>query len=516
MSRWRILLVVGMLAMPILAYIGFGSYYLWSTKSGLVFWWAMTFCFSVGYFLAWHWQRKNQLLRPVEFASPHQWTERDKVAWKIVENRAQVGSRAPPTQLIDPMYYWTTARELADEVTRHYHPSAKDPVGNLTVPEILTVIELATHDLAEMVDQYLPGGHLLTVNNWKMAQEGSKWYTTANNIYWLISAVFDPVNTGLRYAASRIGTTTPLTQLQNNLYVWFYTAYIHRVGTYLIDLQSGRLRVGAKRYRELVTGAAQPDEKLAGAGKVEKPVEAVRKVTVTLMGQAKVGKSSLINALLGDQRAVTDALPATAGIERYDLQPGEIPARLVLLDSVGYGHAGPKGDQLKATQEAARQSDLLLLVLHATNPGRQADLDLLRALKAWFAGHPELKRPPVLAVVTHIDLLKPSLEWAPPYNWQHPKRPKEQSIFQALASVRDQLGDLLTDIVPVCVETGKVYGIEEFLLPAVVAHLDEVVGVALLRALRAEADTGKVTKVFHQLLASGKEAGKILWEVLGK
>ena len=119
-------------------------------------------------------------------------------------------------------------------------------------------------------------------------------------------------------------------------------------------------------------------------------------------------------------------------------------------------------------------------------------------------------------MVTHIDLLKPSLEWSPPYDWQHPKRPKEQNIQLAMAAVREQLGDLLAGIVPVCVEKGKVYGIEEFLLPAIAARLDEVVGVALLRVLRAEADTGKVTKVFHQLLASGKEAGRIVWEVLGK
>ena len=40
--------------------------------------------------------------------------------------------------------------------------------------------------------------------------------------------------------------------LQQNLLVWFYTAYVHRLGTYLIDLNSGRLRVGVPRYRELV------------------------------------------------------------------------------------------------------------------------------------------------------------------------------------------------------------------------------------------------------------------------
>jgi predicted GTPase len=209
-------------------------------------------------------------------------------------------------------------------------------------------------------------------------------------------------------------------------------------------------------------------------------------------------------------------LPATAGVERYQLQHPGIPTRLVLLDTAGYGHGGPRADQLEATRDAARQSDVLLLVLHATNPARQADLALLQDLRAWFASHPDLKRPPLLAVVTHIDLLSPALEWSPPYHWQEPSRPKEESIGEAVAAVREQLGDYLAGVVPLCTAAGKVYGVEQWLLPAVAQHLDEAHGVALLRCLRAEVDAGKVRKVFHQLLALAKEAGRIAWQSLGQ
>ena len=58
-------------------------------------------------------------------------------------------------------------------------------------------------------------------------------------------------------------------------------------------------------------------------------------MTVTVCGQVKQGKSSLINSLLGEQRARTDVLPATNEITRYELQPEGIPTRLVLLDTVG-------------------------------------------------------------------------------------------------------------------------------------------------------------------------------------
>jgi predicted GTPase len=234
------------------------------------------------------------------------------------------------------------------------------------------------------------------------------------------------------------------------------------------------------------------------------------------MGQVKAGKSSFVNALLGEQLARTDVLPATAEVTRYELQPAGISSRLVLLDTVGYAHIGPKQDQLRATQESARQSDLLLLVLHATNPARQADLELLQALRTWFASQPNLKMPPVLAVMTHIDLLSPKMEWAPPYNWLKPARVKEQQINQAAAAIREQLGDYLVGVVPVCTQPDKVYGIQEWFLPALTELLDQGHAVAFLRCLTAELDTGKVRKVFSQLLAAGKEAAKVVWQVVTK
>src|SRR5262249_53938991 len=159
--------------------------------------------------------------------------------------------------------------------------------------------------------------------------------------------------------------------------------------------------------------------------------------------------------------------------------------RLTLLDTVGYAHTGPRADQLRATQEAAQQSDLLLLVLHARNPGRQADLQMLRDLRAWYGTRPDLKRPPIVAGLTHIDLLSPAMEWAPPYDWRQPRRPKEQQIRQALEAAREQLGEHVAAVVPVCAVPGKVHGIDEWFLPALTQLLDEAHAVALLRCLKA-------------------------------
>jgi predicted GTPase len=234
-------------------------------------------------------------------------------------------------------------------------------------------------------------------------------------------------------------------------------------------------------------------------------------VTVTLLGRVKAGKSSVINALLGERRAQTDVLPATATVQRYELHTPDTPF-LTFLDTVGYAHTGAKADQVAATGAAAQASDVLFVVVHARDPGRQADITFLDDLRAWFAARPDLKPPPLIAVLTHVDLLFPALEWAPPYDWHRGSRPKEQNIREAVAAARAQLGERVADVVPVCTRAGQVWGVEEALLPAILGRLDEAHGVALLRCLKGEKDTGKVRKIFWQLLAVGKEAARIAWE----
>jgi predicted GTPase len=121
--------------------------------------------------------------------------------------------------------------------------------------------------------------------------------------------------------------------------------------------------------------------------------------------------------------------------------------------------------------------------------------------------------PPVLGVLTHIDLLSPSLEWSPPYDWQQPQRVKERSIHDAVAATGEQLQALVAGVVPVCTAAGKVYGVTEWLLPALMELLDQAHAVALLRCLRAEANAGKLRRVFHQLAAAGKTLVRTLWRM---
>jgi uncharacterized protein len=512
MSKWRLAVVAFLIAGPSLFLMAYGAYQLWLSGLSFWVWWPMMGSLALAYILGWHWQKQQKLLR-IEFSPQLHWTERDRQAWRLVEQRAKAAEKVPGDNFTQFNFYTEVAQEMALEMARLYHPRAKDPFSSLTLPEILAVIELASHDLAEMVDKYLPGGHLMTISDWKKAKQASDLYRTASTIYWAVSAVFSPVNTAMRYLASQAGVSRPLAMLQQNLLLWFYTAFLQRMGTYLIDLNSGRLKVGAERYRQLMSEIQSPiSDVKATSSNIECRTSNIEHLSVTigLIGQVKAGKSSLVNAVLGQQRARTNVLPETQEITRYDLQLQSSPTRLEILDTVGYSHSGPREDQLPATQNAARQSDVLLMVLHARTGARQPDVQMLQVLRKWFNSRPDLKMPPIVGVLTHIDLLSPAMEWQPPYRWQKPTRVKEQQIAEAVHAVRDQLGEYLAAVVPVCVAEGRVYGVEEWLLPTLVELLDEGRAVGMLRCLRAEVDAGKIRKVFEQLLAASKEAATVL------
>ena len=61
-------------------------------------------------------------------------------------------------------------------------------------------------------------------------------------------------------------------------------------------------------------------------------------------------------------------------------------------------------------------------------------------------------------------------------------------------------------IVPVCTdrERGRVFGIEEWLLPTISLHLDEARACSLVRSLHHDHDRLKAWQVFSQLVQVGQ------------
>ncbi len=178
-----------------------------------------------------------------------------------------------------------------------------------------------------------------------------------------------------------------------------------------------------------------------------------------------------------------------------------------MLDTPGYGEAGASAEQLEEIREALRESHAVLVVMDGHSPAREADRRTLGDVAAWYQSQPQLKRPPMLGIVTHVDLLRPVLEWTPPYEWREPTRPKEQAMHDAVAYVRELFGSSLATVVPVCSDVAKdrAWGILEELMPALISILGEAQSGALLRAYEQDLDRDRIKTLLKQLQRFGME-----------
>lgn len=97
-------------------------------------------------------------------------------------------------------------------------------------------------------------------------------------------------------------------------------------------------------------------------------------VRVTLVGRPNVGKSSLLNALLGFERAIVSEVPGTTRdtVEESIWLEG---VEVRLCDAAGVREPGDPLERLGVdrTSEAARRADLAVLVLDRSEPSEEED-----------------------------------------------------------------------------------------------------------------------------------------------
>jgi predicted GTPase len=351
-----------------------------------------------------------------------------------------------------------------------------------------------------------------------MARKAADYYKTASNIYWVVSAALNPLKTIAQYAGSQLGLQPGMSQIQNNVLHWFFLTFVHQLGRYLIELNSGRLKVGAKRYRELMAKHQAPPGGPGPAPTAPPPADSgddlegetqleMHRVTVSVVGPVKAGKSSLINALFGETKTAVAQVPLTAASTRYDLDAAGLPP-LSVMDTVGFGVNGPTDADIANAMEASRAADVLVLALPARSAARAPEVQFLDRMRAAFLAQPQLKMPPVVVALTHIDQLTPAMEWSPPYDWKAGTKTKEKSIRDAVAAVKELFGSKVAEVVPVCALAGKEYAVREALVPEMARHLDTARGVSLLRALHLEALIDHTKKAFGQAINAGKEIWK--------
>jgi len=169
---------------------------------------------------------------------------------------------------------------------------------------------------------------------------------------------------------------------------------------------------------------------------------------VAIVGAPNVGKSTLLNQLLGQKIAITSAKPQTT--RHRILGVAHLPgAQLIFLDTPGIHQAkGPLNVRIvEVALKALREVDLVVFMTDASVPDNRADQIILKALKK--------KRQPVILAMNKVDLVKKKTllplmdQWRGSYPFK--------AIVPISALERIQMDELVKEMVAVLPEGPRYY-----------------------------------------------------------
>jgi uncharacterized protein len=494
-SSLRTVMVVAALFLPVISLIPLGSIWLWQ-QGYLLYWIGAAFVISSSCFLLESW-----LVRRANPASPAanasalatgseaSWTPREQLAWDAVEALA---TATDPTQLTSREALLDLGVRTIETVARNIHPGDKDPLWRFTVPEALALVERVSRDLRPLVADHIPLGDQLTVGQVMKVYRWRSALDVAEKAYdlWRVVRLLNPVTAVANEARERL-TKKLYSGVRDQFARRLTEGYIREIGRAAIDLYGGRLRVSANDLAEHVSQATERD---AASMLIAEPLR------LLVAGQISVGKSSLINALLRDVNAAVDIVPTTAGFTTYKLTHDTLPS-VLLIDSPGIQTSDAALRKL-ATEAGA--CDLVIWVVAANRADRQLDRLALDAVRSYFATTQDRRMPPIIAVATHIDVLRPVQEWAPPYDIANPVNDKTRSIRAALDHIAVDLDLNIGDVIPTCLADKRPAYNVDGIWTKIAAVLPEARSAHLVRRLRSATTGWKWSKLWSQTVNAGK------------
>lgn len=330
------------------------------------------------------------------------WSGVETRAWQLVNQRATAvreGTLTPETLA-------ESAVDMVREIAGCFHPDTDNPVAEITVPEVLLVLEHTLRDLRRFSVAHFPlvrSLHIgVAVKAVGLAPVAGKMLRHGNLAYAVVRGALDVTRIPalvIKELADQSGGG-PGGALVAAVKVQVARDLLRALGRSMIDLYSGRLRVA----HDEIQAFGFPADRQPGAA--PGPVE------VTITGGRQTGKRTLARAL--------GELIATDGDGYSRSQPAGDGHSVIACNGVDIVRLHPEPQSAKVIRRVTARSSadaahVLLWVTSAVRPARDEEVAAFRRLqqrleKRW-RGH----APPLLVVVTHVDQLNPKAEWSPPY-----------------------------------------------------------------------------------------------------
>lgn len=475
-TQW--LIAMSTIVAPLILLLPLGIFWVW--QQGLLLWWLgiSIICTVIGwgwaYYLRIH--KIETLTNAPEVTPNSHWSDTGNAAWQKVE---AVANKVTVEDY--PFGQYEKLIELGKNVLKmvadHYHPESDNSLLEIPLPYLLRIVELVSADLRTNFVAQVPGSHIFTINSMmrghQLTTQASKYY----NLYRAVSLPLSPIFSLLREIKDSFSKRV-LYAAADNVKLWLLKTYVKKVGYYGIELYSGNIVLDKNAFDNYLTDYSEQDLQSVQETPATEPLRFL------VLGQVKAGKSSLINAILGEAKAIVDVLPSTQQLTPYLVKRDGLE-QAILLDSIGYEDK-QAGTQLCAQIEAdILKSDLIFLVCKANSAARQSDKQVLDEINRLFKTHVDIAKPPVLVILTYIDQLRPLREWQPPYNIVNPNTPKAHAIRQVMEIVATDLQLDISQIIPVNLKDEALYyNVEEGVIPALLATLNEAERIRYLRCIQ--------------------------------
>ena len=428
--RWDRLLIAISLALPFLVPFLLG--FLWLTEHD----WLLPYLgVSIGvaalaFAMRWFARRRpggaqapSVLMGEMKVESDPVWTETERETFRAARRRIERETAESVA--------WTELPDLAlsviDDIAKGMGQEDRKAL-DFTLPEALLLTERAASRYRDHLRRHVPFSDRISLHTihwiWKHRGRAQLAMDAAFAGHRVLRFALNPAKGVMREVEWLMagGNTAYLgTQMMGVL----QAVLLEEVAHAAVELYSGRLRFSDAELLQF-----QLEETRADRARLAQPDAPLRALVV---GQVSAGKSTLINALLGEDRTETDMAATTEGIMAYEASIDGTDC--LLLDSQGLD--GSKTRQKQLLDEMT-QSDMVLWVLRANRPGRAADVALREAFEAWFAEHPDRRPPPLLPIATAVDRL--AADWPYPEH-QMPTELRDR-IGEAMDAMAQDMGGL--------------------------------------------------------------------------